>query len=429
MAYHIPQEELLDRQGLAQLQRRKLTAMFEVVLASNPFFRKKYGKLSPTDAVARFCELPFTTRAELQDDQTTYPPYGSNLSYPIDAYCRLHQTSGSRGSALRVLDRTVDWNWWRRCWGIIYRGAGVRREDRLVFPFSFGPFIGFWAAFESAVELGNLCLPAGGMTTAARLQYLMENSATVVCCTPTYALRMAEVAAERGIDLAGSAVRRLIVAGEPGGSIPSTRAAIEKAFGARVIDHAGMSEVGPHGFECEESPGGVHLIESEFVCEVIDPSSGAAVGDGAEGELVVTNLGRWGMPMIRYRTGDLVRLSHERCVCGRSYARAGGGILGRVDDLVFIRGNNVYPAVIEDVVRGVGGVAEFQMRVGQRGAMSELTVELEPSAGTDSNVLAEQVTSAIQDRLHFRPMVRCVERGTLPRSEMKSRRLVRDDQE
>lgn len=427
MAYHVPQEETLDRQGLADLQRRKLAAMLDAVLASNTFYRRKLDGISATEAARNFSDLPLTTRAEFQQDQLDHPPYGSNLTYPIGAYSRLHQTSGSTGAPLRVLDRNADWLWWRRCWGIIYHGAGIRREDRLVFPFSFGPFIGFWAAFESAVELGNLCLPAGGMTTAGRLQFMLDHQATAICCTPTYALRMAEVAQERDIDLAGSSIRLLIVAGEPGGSVHATRAAIERAFGARVFDHTGMSEVGPHGFECEESPGGVHLMESDFICEVIDPQSGAAVAEGAEGELVITNLGRWGMPVIRYRTGDLVRLTRSRCACGRSFARAEGGILGRVDDMVFIRGNNVYPSMFEDIVRGVKGVSEFRLCVDRRGAMTELTIEIEPHVGADPTTLLKQVESAVQDRLHFRPLVRTVEAGALPRFEMKSRRLVRND--
>ncbi len=425
MNYYVPEEETLDRPSLAALQQRKLTTMLGEILRHNAFYREQFAGWTAERAVKEFASLPMTSRAEFEQDQAAHPPYGKNLTYPLADYCRLHQTSGSLGSPLRVLDRAEDWKWWRRCWGIIYRGAGVTPKDRFCFAFSFGPFIGFWAAFESATALGNLSLAAGGMSTAARLAYLIDNQTTVVCCTPTYALRMAEVAAAEKIDLAGSSVRLLIVAGEPGGSLPATRAAIETAWGARVIDHTGMTEVGPHGFECVETPGGVHLIESEFIAEVIDPKSGAAAADGETGELVITNLGRWGWPVVRYRTGDLVKLLRNRCACGRWFARVDGGILGRTDDMLMIRGNNVFPSAVEDIVRGVSGVAEFRMTVETQGAMTGLSIEVEPSDGVDPPRLAAQVAGAIHDRLLFKPDVKCVPAGSLQRFEMKSRRVLR----
>jgi len=424
MAYNILEEETLDRPSLAALQQRKLAAILGDVLQRNAFYRTKLAGWTAERAVREFNSLPLTTRAELEQDQAAHPPYGTNLTYPVATYCRLHQTSGSAGAPLRVMDRAEDWRWWQRCWGIIYRGAGVTPADRLLFAFSFGPFIGFWAAFESAVAMGNLCLAAGGMSTQARLAYLLANDVTVVCCTPTYALRMAEVAAQEKIDVAGSKVRLLIVAGEPGGSLPATRAAIETAWGARVIDHTGLTEVGPHGFECAEAPGGVHLIESEFIVEVIDPRTGAAVPDDETGELVVTNLGRWGWPVLRYRTGDQARLTRERCACGRWFARMEGGILGRIDDMLIIRGNNVFPSAVEDIVRGVSGVAEFRLEVERKGPMTDLRIEIEPADGVDGARLAARVAGAIHDRLYFKPDVRVVPAGSLPRFEMKARRVT-----
>lgn len=429
MAFHIREEETLDRASLAALQRRKLAAMLEEVLKSNAFYRAKFAGWTVDRAVREFESLPLTTRAELEADQAAHRPHGTNPTFPPSEYARLHQTSGSLGAPLRVVDRAADWEWWKRCWGIIYRGAGVTPEDRLCFAFSFGPFIGFWAAFESAVALGNLSLAAGGMSTSARIAYILANDVTVVCCTPTYALRMAEAAAADKVDLAGSKVRLLIVAGEPGGSLPATRAAIERAWGARVIDHTGMTETGPHGFECAESPGGVHLIESEYIVEVVDPASGAAVPDGQKGELVITNLGRWGWPVIRYRTGDSVCLSRGRCACGRWFARMEGGILGRLDDMLIIRGNNVFPAAVEDIVRGVGGVVEFRMRVEAKGAMTDLCIEIEPAGGSDGAQLAARVEKAIHERLLFKPVVRLAAAGSLPRFEMKARRVIRGKHE
>lgn len=426
MIADVPDEEFLEPDRLQSLQRRKLTELIAEVRASNRFYRGKLGGVAFDPRHDRLDGLPFTTRTELQEDQEVNPPYGSNLTYPLDRYVRLHQTSGSTGMPLRWLDTAADWSWFKRTWETIYRAAGATGHERILFPFSFGPFIGFWAAFDSAADLGHLALAGGGMSTEARLRFLIDNAATFVCCTPTYALRMAEVAAREGIDLAASDVRGLIVAGEPGGSIAATRARIESAWGARVFDHVGMTEIGAWGFECLESPGGIHVNEAEFVAEVIDPSTTQAVEDGECGELVLTNLGRIGSPLIRYRTGDQVRLTRRRCACGRSYARAEHGILGRLDDMLIIRGNNVFPSAVEGIIREFDEVAEFQLSVTRRGAMSDLRVTVEPvdTAGADVGTLVTRLTEAIRNRLYFTPAVTIAEAGALPRFEMKARRLV-----
>jgi phenylacetate-CoA ligase len=433
--HHVPDEERLERAGIAALQRRKLGAMLSEVLASNAFYRRKFAGI-PFDASTEPLErLPFTVRADLEQDQAAHAPYGTNLTYPLDRYCRYHQTSGSGGGGggkpMRWLDTAASWAWWKRLWGIIYRAAGVTPADRLMFPFSFGPFIGFWAAFDGATHLGNLCIPAGGLSTQARLRMMLDNQATVVCCTPTYALRMAEVAQAEGIDLPKSNVRALIVAGEPGGSIPEVRGRIEAAWGARVFDHTGMTEMGALSFECAQNRGtGVHVIESEFIAEVIHPRTLQPVPHGEIGELVLTNLGRWGSPLIRYRTGDQVRLirPEKPCACGRWFARLEGGILGRVDDMFIVRGNNVFPAAIEAVLRRFPEIAEFRCEVISSGALTQVKLEIEPLASnlaSDRSELCGRIERAVHAALSFRPDVVLVPRDSLPRFEMKSNRFVR----
>lgn len=427
MAYHVPEEESLDLAGLRALQQRKLAAVLADARAG-AFYERKLSGIAFDPASDPITALPLTTRGELENDQRANPPYGSVLTRPLGEYCRYHQTSGTGGHPLRLLDTRDTWQWWKRCWCIIFRAAGVEPEDRIVFPFSFGPFVGFWCAFEAAVDLGNLSLPAGGMTTTARLQYILDNDVTVICCTPTYALRMVEVAQAEGIDIAPSRVRLLIVAGEPGGSLPGLRSAIEQAWNARVIDHAGMTEVGPWGFECVEAPGGIHVTESEFIAEVIDPTTGDVLPEGTTGELVLTNLGRVGWPLIRYRTGDQAALIRNRCACGRCFARIEGGIQGRIDDMIFIRGNNVFPSVIGDILQGIPGIAEYRIRVSPKRALAELNLVVEPSAEAPDS-LVQLVTSAVRDRLHFTPLVELASPGTLERFEMKARRVIRDDGE
>jgi phenylacetate-CoA ligase len=429
-------EQWLDRVGILALQRRKLAAMFGAVRATNPFYRQKLADARIPAGCETIEALPFTTRAELEADQAAHPPFGTNLTYPLSCYSRYHQTSGTGGRPVRWLDTVESWGWFKRCWRYIYRAAGVGvapgggREDRLLFPFSFGPFIGFWAAFESAASMGLLTIPAGGLSTTARLRMLLDNEVTVVCCTPTYALRMAEVAAEQNIDLARSAVRALFVAGEPGGNIPETRSRIESAWGARLFDHSGMTEMGAVSFECAENPGGLHVTESEFIAEVVDPETLKPLPDGSTGELVLTNLGRWGSPLIRYRTGDQVRLtraddSKGRCACGRWFARLEGGILGRIDDMFIVRGNNVFPTAVEAVIRRFPEVAEFRLTVLEGGPLTQVRLEIEPAAGVAPDGLVARVAHSVQESLSFRADVAHVPPGTLPRFEMKAKRFVK----
>ena len=428
--YFAPEEETLDTDGLRVLQRRKLAALLTEVLGDNSgnrFYRDKLAGVRFDPLNDPLDRLPFTTRKELERDQGEHAPYGTNLTYPLERYCRFHQTSGTSGRPMRWLDTAETWAWFRKCWATIFTAAGVHPADRVLFPFSFGPFLGFWGAFESAVAIGALALPAGGLSTSARLKLIADNAVTVVCCTPTYALHMAEVARQAGIDLRASTVRAVVVAGEPGGSIPETRRAIESAWGARLIDHHGMTELGAASFECLPRPGeGVHVIESEFIPEVIDPATGSPLPEGERGELVITNLGRVGSPLIRYRTGDQVRLVRGRCACGRWYGRLEGGILGRTDDMFTVRGNNVFPPALEAVLRRFPEVAEFRVLVHDRGALTQVALEIEPApVVADVDGLARRVGQAVQEGLHFRAEVKAVPPGTLPRFEMKAKRFVR----
>jgi phenylacetate-CoA ligase len=395
----------------------RLGAMLAEVLPRNAFYRAKLGA-APTELTA----LPFTTKTELLADQERTPPYGTLLTYPRSRYTRLHQTSGSKGAPLRWLDTPESWAWMLGCWRTIYGVVGVTAADRLLFAFSFGPFLGFWTAFEAGQQLGCLCLAAGGMSSGARLRLLLDNQATVVLCTPTYALHLAQVARDSGIDLRQATVGKLIVAGEPGGSIPATRARIEDAWNARVFDHHGMTEVGPMTIECPEAPGGLHVLEDDYFAEVIEPATTRPATPGQVGELVVTNLGRRGSPLVRYRTGDLVRASAKPCPCGRPWLRLDGGILGRTDDMIAVRGNNLYPSALEGVIRRFADVAEYRVVVDAGAALAELRIEIEPTADA-ANGLADRIAAAIRAELLFRAAVTLVPPGALPRFEMKANRI------
>jgi phenylacetate-CoA ligase len=399
---------------------RRLRDLLAQVVPGNRFYARKLAAWDGRDLAA----VPFTLKAELVADQHEHPPYGSNLTYPFARYCRLHQTSGtSAGRPLRWLDTPESWDWLLSCWQVTFARLGLRTDDVFYFPFSFGPFLGFWTAFEAAARAGYLVLPGGGLTSTARLRFLLDHRATVVCATPTYALHLAELAAAEGIDLAGSPVRLVIVAGEPGGGIPATRARIEAVWGARVIDHYGMTEVGPVAAETVDVPGDLLVLENHYIAEVLQPGTATPAPQGALGELVLTNLGRTGSPVIRYRTGDVVRARRGP----DGLLRLAGGIQGRTDDMIHVRGNNLYPASIEAVVRRFPEVAEFRIVVDRTGALADLCVEVEPVNGSTPSGLADAVARAIRDELLFRVPVAAVLPGSLPRYEMKARRVVFSD--
>jgi phenylacetate-CoA ligase len=425
--------EFLTRNSIREKQLTELQHLLGTMLPSNRFYASKLGApgvdRTVTGLESYSAQFPFTTKSELVEDQRAHPPFGSNLTYPAERYTRYHQTSGTTGQPLRWLDTPESWDGMVESWRQIFLAAGVGEADRILFAFSFGPFIGFWLAFEAGQKLRSLCLPAGGLSSEARLRLLVANEATVLCCTPTYAIRLAEVAGREGMDLGETKVRVMIVAGEPGGSIPSTRQRLETLWpGARVFDHHGMTEVGPVTYECPERPGILHVLESAYYAEIIDPQTGAAVLAGKAGELVLTTLGRAGSPLLRYRTGDLVQAAHpadEPCVCGRYELALAGGIIGRVDDMVVVRGVNLYPSAIEDVLRGHTGLAEYRVTVKRTSSLAEFSIEAEPSpACANAAGLARQIEKDIQSVFALRVPVTLVEPGALPRFEMKARRWI-----
>ena len=433
VAASLAAEEALDRSELEELQGRRLAELLSVLDGRNRFYTRKLESAGLRAAELRFPRdlerLPFTTKAELVADQAENPPWGTALTEPLERYTRYCQTSSTTGRPLRWIDTNESWQWVLECWRAVYRAARVGPGDRIFFPFSFGPFLGFWAAFDAGSQIGALCVPGGGMSSQLRLSLVAGVGATVVCCTPTYALHLAEVAAAEGVSLRDSTVRVLIVAGEPGGNIPATRKRIEQAWGARVIDHHGLTEVGPVSFECWEAPGFLHLNEGRFLCEVLDPETLRPVPDGTRGELVVTSLGRSASPVLRYRTRDVVVRRSEPCPCGRSSARLEGGIVARDDDMVNVRGVNVYPAAIEAVLRDFHEIVEFRSTVSRSHEMRTLSLEIEPAAGSgDGASLAAAVGKRLREALGLSVPVRVVEPMGLPRFEMKARRFVLEDE-
>jgi phenylacetate-CoA ligase len=421
-----------DRSQIREHQLHALRALFEALTPHNAFYAPRIREAAleggPPDLETFFARMPFTSKQSLVDDQRAHPPYGTNLTYPLWRYTRFSQTSGTTGAPIRWLDTNESWNWMVDNWIQVMQASGVRRDDHIFFAFSFGPFLGFWTAFEAGIKLGCMCLPGGGMSSVGRLHTILENRATVLCCTPTYAIRLGEVAAEERIDLSESRVRSIIVAGEPGAGIPATRRRIEQYWpGAAVYDHHGMTEIGPVTFECPVRRGTLHVIESSYIPEVIAPDTAQPLAPGTQGELVLTNLGRTGSPLIRYRTGDLVQTAEQSpCACGRYDMALEGGILGRTDDMAIVRGVNLHPTAVEEIIRRFDRIAEYQAEIYTERAMLEIRLRVEPTPDCpDREHLRHEIEAELRAAFNLRIPVLIERPGTLPRYELKAKRWIR----
>jgi phenylacetate-CoA ligase len=409
--------EALDRGALESYQLARLNVLLDRVLPTNRFYAEKFAKVRrPLSSIAELVDWPYTFKKELAPTSHEHD-LTANLTYPRERYTRFHQTSGTHGRPLVVLDTNDDWPWWLGCWQYVLDAAKINSSDTVFLAFSFGPFIGFWSAYEAAAARGCLVVPAGGMSTRARLDLIERSASTAVFCTPSYALHMAEVAEDHKFDLRKLGVRVLVLAGEPGASTPAVRARIEQAWDAGVIDHTGASEVGPWGYG-DFTGEGVHVLEAEFIAEFLSVETGEPAAEGELAELVLSNLGRVGCPVFRYRTGDLVRPNWSRAGNNR-FVFLDGGVLGRTDDMLVVRGVNIFPSSVEQIIRSFPEVVEYRLTVTTAVAMDQLAVEIE-----DRLQAPQRIAEELQLRLGLKVPVRTVPLGSLPRFEGKGRRFI-----
>ncbi len=433
--YWNPKIETLSRGELERLQLAKLQRLCAWAQARSPWYQRAFTEAGVTAEDVRTLDdlrrLPLLTREQWMESQAAHPPFGELSTIGPEQAIRIHTTSGTSGRMpLRALDGRRDWAWVAEMWAYGLWGCGVRPGDVAYVAFGYGSFIGFWGLHYALEKIGALNVPGGAQTTETRVRQIVDFGATVVASTPTYALRLAQEAERLGIDLPGSAVSRVVLSGEPAGSIPETKALIERLWGAQAFDTAGMTEVGTIiMFECAEQPGGAHIIEDHVLEEVLDPETLEPVAYGEPGERVVTSFGRGAIPLIRYRTADLVcRVPAGECACGRCFDIYRGGILGRVDDMKLVRGTNVYPRAIESIVRTFEHVEEFQVRITREGLRDEIALRVEVSPECSAPAWEEMAgrlkreLAEAHEGLNFG--VQRAEAGELPRFELKARRVV-----
>jgi phenylacetate-CoA ligase len=411
------------RAALDATKLSRLRGLLREILPSNGFYAAKLARIAAPAGIASLAELsdwPFTFKEELVAAVVDGAP--GNLTWPRERYVRFHQTSGTHGRPLPVFDTAADWQWWMDCWQTILARGGVAAGDRVLVASSFGPYAGFWSGFDAVIAAGALAIPTGGLSTLARLEMMRTHAPTVLIATPSYALHLAEVAIDEKLETAAESVRLVIVAGEPGGSAPAVRRRIAAAWRADVLDHAGATEVGPWGVGDLSGPG-LDVLEPWFHPEFLSLETGGPAAAGELAELVLTTLGRAGAPVIRYRTGDLVRprwpTDGEVAAGASPWVRLDGGILGRTDDMLVIRGVNVFPGAIDDIVRSFPEVVEYRLIVSTDAALDRLALEIEDRLADPARVARELAL-----RLGLRVDVTAVPIGSLPRFEGKGRRVI-----
>ncbi len=417
---------MIDRVRLRSNQWRKLRALIMHLGTSEGFYSTRFRaanlRFTSMNRIEDFIAvIPPTTKADILADRIEHPPFGTNLTKPLAHYTRFCATSGtSTGQPMAWIDTPESWEAMLACWRRVYEAADlIKGRDRILFAFSFGPFLGFWTAFEAGAK-DYLVIPAGGLSSHARLEAMARYGVTVLCCTPTYALRLGEMIGEKsGVERMALRIKKIIVAGETGGSIPEVRARIEKLWDAEVFDHHGMTEIGPVSHELPGQPGYLCIMEEAYLAEVVNPGTLAEVADGECGELLLTTLDRTACPLLRYRTGDWVK---KRIIDGRLCLE--GGMLSRVDEMAVIRGVNVYPSAIESIVRQFPEAGEFVIEQKNIDGMEELELLVEIEGNIAKSLLAK-IEHRLRDTLHLRIPVKVVEPGSLPKGEFKSRRWRR----
>lgn len=419
----------LDRADLERHQLGSLNRLLATVLPQNQFYREKFGTHSlQMSSLKEWASMPMSQKSDwlgsAPSGVAVHHTFASEPYQSDSAYRRYHRTSGTRGRPMVILDTQQDWEWWIETWQYVLDACGINPSDRILMAFSFGPFIGFWSAHDACLSRGCMVIPSGGMSTVARIDLILAAQPTVLFSTPSYAMHLAQDALDRGIDLSKSAIKKVFVAGEPGGSVPSIRDQIHRMYGAEVMDHAGATEIGPWGFGAKDGKA-LHVIESEFIAEFIPATSRSHKDEGIF-ELVMTSLGRVGAPVLRYRTGDLVRpVPSETPSC--RFVRLEGGVLGRVDDMLVVRGVNVFPSSIDAILRSFSDVSDYRLTVTKTNALDELLLEFErvTSMGTETelSVLANAISEKLLVQLNLRFQVTEVIQGTLPRYEGKAKRI------
>jgi phenylacetate-CoA ligase len=411
----------------------KFKRVFSWAYTHSRFHRTLYENagITPEDVrtPADIRHIPLVEKSMMMDIQGKDPyPYGDALCVPLEAVTEYRQTSGTTGRPIYQPDTWQDWEWWSECWAYILWAQGYRPIDRVFIPFGYNVFVAFWAGHYAAEKIGCEVIPGGVLDTPARILKIQELRPTAMTATPTYVLGMAETARKMGIDPETLSIGKITCAGEPGALIPATKERMETAWGAKVYDHAGATEIGAWSFECREQPGGLHVNEAFFLAEIVDIETGEAITEpDVSGKLVITALDRQAQPCIRFDAKDVVAWGETSCPCGRTFRLLKGGVVGRADDITKVKGVLLAPSAIEEVVRSVPGLGdEYEVVVQKKGDLDHITlkVELTPEAAGRRDAVSAMLKDRLRLKTNLGYHLEFHEFCTLPRYEVKAKRFT-----
>jgi len=435
----LPEVECADPAARDELLLAKLRAQVRYCWARSPFYRRKWeaAGVSPETlkTLADLARFPVIQKAELRQAQAAHPPFGDYLCVDPREIARIHGTSGTTGRPTVFGVGAEDWERIGEAHARIMWGASLRPDDRILICSFFSLYMGSWGTLRGGERLGATMFPfgAGGAgQTLMAVEWARELRPTAFYGTPSYALHLAETARREGRDPRSLGFRILFFSGEPGAGIPGTKRLIEETFGGICVDMGSTAEMTPWmtNAECRQRTG-MHLWQDLVYTEVCDPETYEPLPFGQEGTTVYTHLERTSQPMIRFASGDRTRWVADPCPCGRTYPRLPQGIYGRFDDMLIVRGENVYPSAIEDALRAIDGFGgEFRVIVSRREAMDELLIQAEYAPTHAEPTVLDRLRTTMRERLRAQlgvhPVVELVPRGTLARSEFKARRIVDD---
>jgi len=420
--------ETLPRVALEALQLKRLQATVARVYANVPFYKQSLDAagIKPEDikTLADLQRLPFTTKQNMRDSY----PYGL-FAAPMEEIVRIHASSGTTGKPTVVGYTQKDIETWSELMARSFMAAGAHKGDIIHNAYGYGLFTGGLGAHYGAEKLGASVIPISGGNTKRQIMIMQDFGSTVLTCTPSYSLYLAEEAAAEGVDIRSSKLRVGIFGAEPWSE--AMRGEIEANLGLDAIDIYGLSEImGPGvAIECIEEKHGLHIWEDHFIPEIIDPETGQPVAEGEKGELVITTITKQGIPLIRYRTRDITSISYVPCACGRTHGRI-ARMSGRSDDMLIIRGVNVFPSQIESILVRIEGVEpHYLLIVDRKDNLDTLEVQVEVDERIFSDeikvlqILSRRIEKEIKDMLGVTCTVKLVEPKTIQRSEGKAKRV------
>ncbi len=431
--YWNPVLETLPRDKLRELQLKKFRKIVEWAYDNSRFHRRLYqdAGLEPGDIKTweDIRKVPKVEKSMMREIQRKDPfPYGDMLCVPLERVTEFHQTSGTTGQPVYQPDTWQDWEWWSEAWSYIMYAQGFRDSDRILIPFGYNIFVAYWAGHYAGEKMGCEVVPGGVLDTEARILKIQELNATALMATPTYVLGMADKARSMGIDPTKDlSIDKILCAGEPGASIPATKKRMEEAWGAKVYDHVGATEIGAWGYECTAQPGGLHVNEALFLVELEDIQTGQRITEpGKRGKLVLTALDREAQPCIRFDSKDVAEWAEEPCPCGRTFGWIKGGVVGRADDITKVKGVLLAPSAIEEVVRSFAELSdEFEVEVTKKGDIDAiaLKVELMPEEAGNREAVEARLVDRLRLKTNLRYDIEFHEYGTLPRYTLKANRF------